>query len=73
MFVMEEGVKESSDAIVLKNTLPYSIAFKVDGLVTESYISKVETLPEVPTQQLSVLSYFPFCHKAPRYSYKIQS
>ena len=33
---MEEGAKESSDAIVLKNTLPYSIAFKVSSSFTEA-------------------------------------
>ena len=33
---MEEGAKESSDAIVLKNTLPYSIAFKVSSSFREA-------------------------------------
>lgn len=37
VFVMEEGAKESSDAIVLKNTLPYSIAFKVKTTSPEKY------------------------------------
>ena len=29
VFIMEDGAKEASDMIILKNTLPYSIAFKV--------------------------------------------
>ena len=32
VFIMEEGAKEATDSIVLKNTLPYSIAFKVHTL-----------------------------------------
>ena len=32
VFIMEEGAKEATDSIILKNTLPYSIAFKVHTL-----------------------------------------
>lgn len=37
MFVIEEGAKESTDTIVLKNTLPYSIAYKVKTTSPEKY------------------------------------
>ncbi|XP_053399459.1 motile sperm domain-containing protein 2-like isoform X2 [Mercenaria mercenaria] len=36
-FVIEEGVKEASDIITLKNTLPYTIAYKVKTTSPEKY------------------------------------
>lgn len=32
-FVLEDGVKEPCDTIILKNTLPYSIAYKVTKFI----------------------------------------
>lgn len=36
-FVIEDGVKEACDTITLKNTLPYSIAYKVKTTSPEKY------------------------------------
>ena len=38
---MEDGAKEASDMIVLKNTLPYSIAFKV-GICSMNWFDLVD-------------------------------